>query len=110
MFERTDAIIGDEGARVMREADWLTSAVVSGALVQSQGTPMADDNNDAGSRIASIPEPGAVITPAVSLGDVVGPIVVALLVVTGVLGLAYLQRFRGRAAQGGHSSPREARG
>jgi formylglycine-generating enzyme required for sulfatase activity len=79
VWEWTDTIISDDG-RVMRGGDWLNVAAVTGAAIQGQGTPMADDNNNIGFRVAMIPEPST-----------------ALLLTLGLVMLAVRRRRSGRS-------------
>jgi formylglycine-generating enzyme required for sulfatase activity len=66
VWEYTDTIVS-AGGRAMRGGSWFNAAIDTGASAQGQGSPLADDNNNIGFRVAMIPEPSTALLLASGL-------------------------------------------
>jgi formylglycine-generating enzyme required for sulfatase activity len=78
--------------RGFRGGGWSSTASSLAASTSLQGGPGLEVDN-IGFRVARLPPP----PPEIPVGGVAGPVVAALLMMTGTLGIAYQQRRRARA-------------
>jgi formylglycine-generating enzyme len=91
VWEWNEQIVPSHSFRVIRGGGWSDVALGLAASTRGVVDPAGVEWSDFGFRVASA-------VPPVPIGGVAGPVAAGLLVLTGLLGIAYGQRRQGRAS------------